>query len=126
MNIASQLFVIKTIYKYLDMKSHILLFSSIYGIRSPDHRIYGRNFIKPIEYSTSKSAIIGLTKHLSVTLALENKGRANCLILGGLKNNQQDKYFQENYINKVPLNRMLEKEDILNGYDFLISSDLVI
>ena len=120
-NITSQLFIIKSIYKYLDINSHILLFSSIYGVRSPDHRIYQKNFIKPLEYTTSKSAIIGLTKHLSVTLALEKKGRANCLILGGLRNETQDENFQANYIDKVPLKRMLEKEDILNIYDFLNS-----
>ena len=120
-NITSQLFIIKCIYKHLDKDSHILLFSSIYGLRSPDHRIYKMGFIKPIEYSTSKSAIIGLTKHLSITLALKKKGRANCLVLGGLFNKNQDKSFQKKYLEKVPLGRMLNKDDILNAYEFLTS-----
>jgi len=120
-NITSQLYVLKIFEPYLFSKSSVCLFSSIYGLLSPDHRIYGDDFIKPLEYTASKSSIIGITKHFAVTAALSNKGRCNCIVLGGLENNSQSKEFRRNYINKVPLARMAKIEDVLNAYEFLSS-----
>ena len=121
-NITSQIFILKIFEKYLNSKSHVCLFSSIYGIRSPDQRIYEDGFIKPLEYSASKSSILCMTKHFAITSALKNKGRCNCLVLGGIANNSQSPEFQKKYITKVPLERMADIEDVVNAYSFLSSS----
>ena len=118
-NIKSQIYVVALLSSLLHTGSHICLFSSIYGVRSPDHRIYGGGFIKPIEYSISKSSMLGMCKHLAVTLANDDLGRVNALILGGLESKRQDPEFTKRYINKVPLRRMMRADDILNAYDFI-------
>ncbi len=120
-NITSQIYMLKIFEKYLNKTSHVCLFSSVYGIQSPDQRIYSDGFIKPLEYSASKSSIICMTKHFAITSALQNKGRCNCLVLGGLRNNTQELDFQKKYINKVPLARMATIEDVINAYSFLNS-----
>ncbi|MCQ9200658.1 MAG: SDR family oxidoreductase [Prochlorococcus marinus CUG1437] len=120
-NITSQIYMLKVFEDYLYDKSHVCLFSSIYGVRSPDHNIYSNNFIKPLEYTTSKSAIIGLTKHFAVTSSYLNKGRCNCLILGGIKNHNHEEEFRKKYLIKVPLKRMASLEDVYNAYKFLDS-----
>ena len=63
-----------------------------------------------------------MTKHFAITSALQNKGRCNCLVLGGLGNNAQELDFQKKYINKVPLERMANIEDVVNAYSFLNST----
>ena len=46
-NITSQIFMLKVFEPYLYEDSSVCLFSSIYGLRSPDHNIYEGDFIKP-------------------------------------------------------------------------------
>jgi len=67
----------------------IIQTSSIYGIMAPDQRIYegshymGRSINTPAVYSTSKAAVIGLTKYLAAYWA--DKGiRVNTLTPGGV------------------------------------------
>lgn len=120
-NILAQLFAAKVVSNFLDIYSHQLFFSSIYGQRSPDHDIYVDGFIKPLEYSVSKASIDGLVRHLALTCASDQKGRVNGLILGGLEGNQ-DPSFKQKYIRKVPLGRMASIDDIINAYSFLCST----
>ena len=120
-NLTSQIFMLKVFEKYLFKNSHVCLFSSIYGINSPDHSIYKKGFVKPIEYSGSKSAIIGLTKHFAITSANSKKGRCNCLILGGVESESQSIDFKNKYINKVPLKKMAQLNDVVYAYSFLDS-----
>ena len=122
-NITSQLYMLKIFEPYLHLKSSVCLFSSIYGNRSPDHRIYDNNFIKPIEYTASKASILGITKHFAVTSAFQKKGRCNCIVLGGLANNLQSDSFKRNYIKKVPLGRMANIDDVINAYKFISSEE---
>ena len=60
-------------------RGSIVNISSIYGIVSPDPKIYEnknkKRFIKPIPYSVSKSAIINLTRYLAVYWAKECKSK---------------------------------------------------
>ena len=122
-NVTSQIYMLKIFEPYLFENSSVCLFSSIYGQKSPDHRIYEDQFIKPLEYTASKASIIGITKHFAVTSAMSKKGRCNCIVLGGLENNSQSKSFKKNYINKVPLGRMANIKDVLNAYKFISSDD---
>jgi NAD(P)-dependent dehydrogenase (short-subunit alcohol dehydrogenase family) len=101
----------------------IINISSIYGILSPDQRIYEykeRPFFKPLTYSASKSAILNMTRYLATYWAKKNV-RVNTLTLAGVFNNQ-DKVFLENYTSKVPLGRMAN-EDEYNGAVLFLASD---
>lgn len=105
----------------------IVNISSIYGLVSPDQRIYayrdkkdGKPFFKPVSYAVSKSALFNMTRYLAVYWADKNV-RVNSLTLGGVFNNQ-DKEFLDGYCNRVPLNRMA-KEDEYNGPIIFLVSD---
>jgi NAD(P)-dependent dehydrogenase (short-subunit alcohol dehydrogenase family) len=97
--------------------------SSIYGILSPDQRIYAykeKPFFKPVAYSVTKSGILNLTRYLATYWA-DKKVRVNTLTIGGVFNNQ-DETFLKNYTNKVPLGRMA-RQDEYNGAILFLSSD---
>lgn len=96
----------------------IINISSIYGIVSPDQRIYS-NFIKPISYSVTKSGILNLTRYLATYWA-EKKIRVNTLTPAGVFNNQ-DKDFIKKYSNRVPLGRMAKREEYNGAILFLAS-----
>ena len=107
----------------------IINIASIYGILSPDQRIYeyrykGKkgetSFYKPITYSVTKSGVLNFTRWLATYWA-KNKVRVNTLTLGGVFNNQ-DKTFLKNYSNKVPLGRMARQSDY-NGAILFLASD---
>jgi NAD(P)-dependent dehydrogenase (short-subunit alcohol dehydrogenase family) len=107
-------------------KGSIINISSIYGIVSPDQRMYeyrkrsGPPFYKPVAYSTSKSSLIILTRYLA-TYWGEKRVRVNCVILAGVFN-KQDPEFLEAYCPKVPLGRMA-REDEYNGTMLYLASD---
>jgi NAD(P)-dependent dehydrogenase (short-subunit alcohol dehydrogenase family) len=101
----------------------IINISSIYGILSPDQRIYGykeKPFFKPISYSVSKAGVLNLTRYLATYWAKHNV-RVNTLTLGGVFNNQ-DKTFLKNYSAKVPLGRMANQDEY-NGAILFLASD---
>lgn len=101
----------------------IVNISSIYGMLSPDQRIYEYKetpFFKPVAYSVSKAGVLNLTRYLAVYWAKKNV-RVNTLTLAGVFN-YQDERFLKNYIAKVPLGRMA-REDEYNGAVLFLSSD---
>jgi len=100
----------------------IINIGSIYGMVSPDQRIYEIKedpFIKPISYSVSKSAILNLTRYLATYWGKWNV-RVNTMTFGGVLNNQNTKFYK-NYINKVPLERMASKDEYNGAIQFLLS-----
>jgi len=107
-------------------RGSIINIGSIYGILSPDQRLYEyrRNsdevFFKPVAYSASKSGIYGLSRYLATYWA-NNNVRVNTLTLGGVFNNQ-DKEFLDEYHKKVPLGRMAKSEEYGGAIIFLLSS----
>lgn len=104
----------------LKEKSSIINISSIYGIVSPDQRIYGKSQLNcSLVYATSKSSVIQLTKYLSTYLA-DKKIRVNCISPGGIFNNQPE-YFLKQYVGKTPLRRMGKEEDIFGAITLLSS-----
>lgn len=107
-------------------RGSIVNISSIYGIVSPDPRIYEnknkkKKFIKPIPYSVSKSAIVNLSRYLAVYWAKKNV-RVNNLILGGMQN-RQNKTFIKNYSERAPIGRMAKINEF-NGPILFLSSEL--
>ena len=101
----------------------IINIASIYGILSPDQRIYEYKsppFFKPIAYCASKAGVLNVTRYLATYWA-KNNIRVNTLILGGVFN-YQDGNFLENYCSKVPLGRMAQQDEY-NGAMVFLASD---
>lgn len=108
-------------------RGSIVNIASIYGILSPDQRIYeyraestGRPFYKPVAYSVTKSGVLNLTRYLATYWA-DRGVRVNTLTLGGVYNGQ-DETFVRNYSSKVPLGRMA-RSDEYNAAVLFLSSD---
>ena len=107
----------------------IINISSDVGVISPDHRIYKKNkknnykgveFNTPIAYSASKSALLSMTRYLATYWA--KKGiRVNSISPAGVKNNQPKKFVNE-LENLIPLNRMMDPNE-LKGAILFLSSD---
>ena len=107
-------------------KGSIIQTSSIYSsVMAPDQRIYkgseylGTTINTPAAYTASKAGVVGLTLHLASYWA-KNKVRVNTLSPGGIYSGQNKKFIH-NYCNKVPLNRMGKKEEIVGTALFLAS-----
>lgn len=103
----------------------IIQTASIYGVLGPDPRIYeGSSYMDheintPGVYSTSKAAVIGLTKYLATYWADKNI-RVNCLTPGGIESGQNDT-FKNKYSNRVPLGRMSQPEEMVAALLYLAS-----
>jgi NAD(P)-dependent dehydrogenase (short-subunit alcohol dehydrogenase family) len=106
-------------------RGSIVNICSIYGIVSPDQRIYqyrrstGEAFFKPVTYSVSKSALLNLTRYLATYWAGSNL-RVNTLTFGGVLNNQ-DEQFLKGYCARVPLGRMAHEDEYNGAIIFLVS-----
>lgn len=106
-------------------RGSIINVSSIYGVVSPDQRIYeyrrigGDTFFKPVAYSASKSGLLNLTRYLATYWALRGV-RVNTLTLGGVFNNQ-DPRFLDGYCSRVPLGRMADAREYEGPVLFLCS-----
>lgn len=103
----------------------IINIGSIYGVVSPDQRIYqyrrsaGAPFFKPVAYSASKSGLVNLTRYLATYWA-QQKVRVNMLTLGGVFN-QQDEDFLKGYCQRVPMGRMAREDEYNGAVVFLLS-----
>jgi NAD(P)-dependent dehydrogenase (short-subunit alcohol dehydrogenase family) len=99
---------------------------SIYGMVSPDQRIYdyrrrgGEEFFKPVAYAASKSGLLNLTRYLATYWA-PREVRVNTVTFAGVFNNQPEE-FLSGYCVKVPLGRMA-REDEYNGAILFLASD---
>ncbi|MBN2443655.1 MAG: SDR family oxidoreductase [Spirochaetales bacterium] len=101
----------------------IINISSIYGMVSPDQRIYQKDgeilFYKPVPYGATKSSLYAFTRYLATYWAKKNV-RVNILTLGGVFNNQPE-YFVHNYCERVPMGRMANVDDYCGAVIFLAS-----
>ncbi len=98
----------------------IINVSSIYGVIAPDFTIYeGTNMTMPSAYSAIKGGVISYTRYLASYFGKSGL-RINSVSPGGIFNNQ-NKDFVNNYIKKVPLNRMGKPSDISPAIAFLLS-----
>jgi NAD(P)-dependent dehydrogenase (short-subunit alcohol dehydrogenase family) len=99
--------------------------SSIYGLVSPDQRLYvhrreaGETFFKPAAYAVSKSALLNLTRYLATYWAPRNV-RVNTVTFAGVFNHQ-DERFLELYQARVPLGRMAREDEYNGAIVFLLS-----
>jgi NAD(P)-dependent dehydrogenase (short-subunit alcohol dehydrogenase family) len=103
----------------------IIQTASIYGILSSDKRIYegsfylGRQINNPAVYSTSKAAVVGLTRYLAANWG-DAGIRVNALVPGGVESGQNDT-FKARYSARVPLARMARPDEMVGALVYLAS-----
>jgi gluconate 5-dehydrogenase len=102
----------------------IINIASMYGMIAPDVRIYDNNsYYNPANYGSGKAAIIHFTKYIAAVY-----GRfgvtSNCISPGPFPNLevQKNKDFIKDIVNRVPLNRYGEPNDLV-GLIILLSSN---
>ena len=106
-------------------RGSIVNIASIYGLVSPDQRIYeyrrrdGEEFFKPMAYGASKAALLNMTRYLATYWA-ERGVRVNTLTLGGVFD-RQDERFVAAYSGHVPLGRMARDNEYDAALIFLVS-----
>ena len=104
-------------------RGNIVNICSTYGLVGPDQRLYQREGeiprFKPVVYSVSKAAALGLTRYLATYFA--GKGiRVNALTAGGVYADHDDE-FVKRYSARTVLGRMAEREEISAALLFLVS-----
>ncbi|MBN3583004.1 SDR family oxidoreductase [Algoriphagus aestuarii] len=98
----------------------IINIASLYGVVSPNHRIYpGTGISQPVAYSVSKHGVVALTKYLA-TLWAEKGIRVNALTPGGIWNGHQG-LFLERFEQLNPIGRMSDKTELRGGIVYLAS-----
>lgn len=97
--------------------------SSTYGLVGPDQRLYQREGqppqYKPVTYTVSKAAALGLTKYLATYFA-GTEIRVNALTPGGVFADH-DEEFVRRYSARTVLGRMAEADEIAGALLFLVS-----
>tara|TARA_R110002020_G_scaffold78506_4_gene197419 strand:- start:1169 stop:1855 length:687 start_codon:yes stop_codon:yes gene_type:complete len=116
----TSLFSVCRAYADNNWEGNIINFSSIYGLKSPDPRIYKNGKHKHAGYAVSKSAVIHLTRYLAAHLA--PRIRVNCVIPGGVESNQSSE-FMGKYSSKSPIQRMMKVSELNGLIKFLCSDD---
>lgn len=109
-NLFGTFFCTQEVLKYM-VRGNIINIGSVYGVVSPDPRIYGDSGRNSSEiYGATKAGVIHMTKYLAVHI--KNKDiKINCISPGGVFNNQKD-FFIKNYEAKTPMKRMASPEEI--------------
>jgi len=103
----------------------IIQTASIYGIVSSDKRIYegsfylGRQISNPAVYSTSKAAVVGLTRYLAANWG-DHGIRVNALVPAGVESGQNDT-FKSRYSARVPMGRMAKASEMVGALVYLAS-----
>ncbi|MCE5225612.1 MAG: SDR family oxidoreductase [Porphyromonadaceae bacterium] len=109
----TSLFSVCREYARNNKKGCIVNFASTYALNAPLRE-------KHIGYTTSKAAVVMLTKHLAVELAPDI--RVNCIAPGGVLNNQPEEFIKY-YSEEVPLKRMMSKGELNKIVEYLCSDD---
>lgn len=102
----------------------IVLFSSMYGLVSPDPEVYRAPMNKnPIEYGIGKAGMIQMARYLAVHWGKANV-RCNCISPGPFPNpevGQAHPGFIERLAGKSPMGRIGRPEEIAGAVAFLLS-----
>ena len=104
----------------------ILNIASDLSVIAPDNRIYSvsetqidHSKAKPVSYSVSKTAIVGLTRYLAEYWAKDGV-RVNCISPGGVRVDQP-KDFVEKIERLIPMGRMANVDEYRGVVLFLVS-----
>lgn len=103
-------------------RGSIVNIASIYGLVSPDFRIYEgcREMTNPPSYGFAKAGMIQLTRYFAVHFA-QHHVRVNCISPGGLFSEAMPTRFVEEYEKRTPLGRMAGSNDLKGAAVFLAS-----
>jgi len=105
-------------------RGSIVLFSSMYGIISPNPDIYEAPIVKnPIEYGIGKAGIIQMTRYLAVHWGKMNV-RCNCISPGPFPNpgvQKNNPLFTSKLAQKSPLGRIGQASEISGSVAYLLS-----
>ena len=101
-------------------KGSIINIASLYGVVSPNHRLYpGTGISQPVAYSVSKHGVVALTKYIA-TLWADKGVRVNALTPGGIYNDHNSEFI-ERFRQLNPIGRMSAKEELRGGIVYLSS-----
>jgi len=104
-------------------KGSIVNVSSTYGLVGPDQRLYEREgeppSFKPVTYTVSKAAAVGLTRYLAAYFAGTGI-RVNTLTPGGVFAGHDDEFVRR-YSARTILGRMAQPEEMAAALLFLVS-----
>ncbi|WP_051254297.1 SDR family oxidoreductase [Arenibacter latericius] len=105
-------------------KGSVVLFSSMYGMVSPNPSNYKKPMVvNPIEYGVGKAGIVQMTRYLAVFYA-KNGIRFNCISPGPFPNPSVQKEFPD-FIEKlklnVPMGRIGQPKEVAGAVTFLLS-----
>ncbi|QNM86267.1 SDR family oxidoreductase [Polaribacter pectinis] len=101
-------------------KGSIINIASLYGVVSPNHKMYpGTGIVQPVAYTVSKHGVVALTKYVATWLA-EKGVRVNSLTPGGIFDGH-DGLFLERFKNLNPIGRMSDKSELRGGIVYLAS-----
>jgi len=99
--------------------------SSTYGLVGPDQRLYEaerpgeRRGYKPVDYSVTKSGVLGFTRYLAAYWAGTGV-RVNSLTPGGVLSDQPEDFVRR-YSARTPLGRMADRDEYSAVLLFLLS-----
>lgn len=114
---------IKLYDKYKLKKGSIINIASVYGVVSPDFRIYTDCDRRSSEvYGATKAGIIQMTKYFATHLADKNI-RVNAISPGGIFNPKrpQGNDFIKRYSNRCPMKKMAKAEEMIGALLYLAS-----
>ena len=121
-NVYGTFFLTQEVLKTMDF-GKIINIASIYGMVSPDERIYGESGRNSSEvYGMSKASIIQLTKYLATHTPKDVT--CNCVSPGGVFNYQEENFVKA-YKERVPNHLMALDEEIARVVKFLCSGDAI-
>ncbi len=126
-NLKGTFFCIQNFVKFARQHHHsgcITNVGSVYGVISPDPRIYTDCPRRNSEvYGAVKAGIIQMTRYFAVHLA-DSDIRVNCVSPGGIYNdeNPQGEDFIKNYSTRCPMGRMARADEIVGGIIYLSSA----
>lgn len=102
----------------------IVQFSSMYGVVSPDPRMYPAPMNpNPVDYGVAKAGILQLVRYQAVQLAPQ-RIRVNAIVPGPFPyptSQQDDTEFMRRLVNRSPMNRVGQPEEIAGALVYLCS-----
>jgi NAD(P)-dependent dehydrogenase (short-subunit alcohol dehydrogenase family) len=106
-------------------RGSVINVSSVYGMLSPDQSLYdfrreaGEEFVKPVSYAVSKSAVLNLTRYLATYWARHGV-RVNTLTPHGIAAGQPEPFVRA-FASRSPLGRLMEAGEAVGAVVFLAS-----
>lgn len=101
-------------------RGSIINVASLYGVVSPDQRIYdGMEIGQPVPYSVSKAGVLGLTRYLSTYWAARGV-RVNAITPGGVYDGHEEE-FARRYSARTPMGRMADRTELRGAVVYLAS-----